>query len=434
MSSQAEYRYTVIVIPTRNRSDIAKNAIRSVIEQPNCDVRVLVSDNSTQPQQIQDLKQFCEALQDPRLHYVRPPAALSMAAHWDWAIAHALQAYDASHFLYLTDRMMFKPLELEGVLDRAAVYPDKIVSYNHDRIVDDKTPIRIEQQVHTGKLLEIKTLRLSYLYAQSIFHHGFPRMLNCIVPRAVFNRIHARFGNIFTSIAPDFLFCCRCIEMEDSILYYDRSPIFHYALNRSHGASVTRGEMTPANIDFTANLPVDNSIRNYATPIPQLITATNAIFNEYLIFKNETQSSRFFEIDLQQYLRVNAEEISEVVDTNLRAEMLALLETGGLKETNGRRSQYVSVDGLSRVLSPTSVWKRVQSKLKTKMTGPATKPFWLFLARRFGINPPDDNGFAFSKLDDAIHYLEEFPRASWKEWPRQDELIQARPLPFRNET
>lgn len=425
-----EYKGAVIVVPTRNRSDIAKSAIRLALNQPGCEVRVMVSDNSTDPHELEDLDRYCAQLGDDRLRYVKPPAPLSMTAHWEWAIEQALESYDANHFLYLTDRMMFKPNALQEVLGRAAAYPRRIISYNHDRIVDDRRPIRIEQYLYTGKLLEVKTLRLSYLYSRALFAHGFPRMLNCIVPREVLERIKQRFGNVFTSIAPDFLFCCRCLEMEESVLYFDKSPIFHYALDRSHGASLTRGEMTPANVDFRANLKVDASTRNYGTPIPQLITATNAIFHEYLIFKQETNSSRFFDIDLQEYLQANGREIHEVIDPRLKSKMLELIKAHGFKMTNDSRPSRSFSTIMRKLISPSALWNRLSKILKASASGPKTKRFWLFLNRCFGIRPPDDNGFEFDELSEAIEFIKRFPRRPVKDLPWQENLLQAHEVPF----
>lgn len=427
ISGATEYKLTVVVVPTRNRTDIAKSAIRSVLDQPGCDVRVMVSDNSTEPAQLHELEEYCAQLDDPRLRYVRPPQQLSMPAHWDWAINQALRSYDANHFLYLTDRMMFKPMALKEVLDLASLYPEKIVSYNHDRIMDDRQPIRVEQCPHTGRVLEVKTLRLSYLYSQSVFLPVLPRMLNCVVPRSVFDRIQQRFGNVFTSIAPDFLFCCRCLEMEDSILFYDKSPIFHYALSRSHGASASRGEITsPDYVDFLANLPVDNASRNYATPIPQLVTAANAIANEYLIFKRETQSPRFFEIDLQKYLRANADEINEVTDPRLKAEMLALLQVHGWKDaTNGLGPDRSPRAIARKLLSP----RAVLDKVRWLARDDALKPFWLLLARRFGVSPPSYSRFEFDRLDDAISFMKEFQPRELRRFPSKVELLEPRVLP-----
>ncbi|HSB29505.1 MAG TPA: glycosyltransferase [Pyrinomonadaceae bacterium] len=418
LSNSADYKTTVIVIPTRNRSGIARAAIDSVLQQPSGAFRVLVSDNSTDEGQRTDLADYCKKLHDSRLAYVRPPSSLSMPLHWDWAIHHALQSYDAGHFLYLTDRMMFKPGTLHEVLDRANAFPDKIISYNHDRIVDDQQPIRIEQHAYTGKLLEVKTLKLSYLYSQSIFHHGFPRMLNCIVPRSVLERIQQRFGSVFSSIAPDFLFCCRALEIEESILYYDRSPIFHYALPQSHGASVTRGEMTAANADFTQNLPIENSNRNYVTPIPQLITAANAIFNEYLAFKEQTNSDRFFDVDLQKYLNVNAEEISQVVDPSLKRQMMSLLDAQGFKPM---------LNGLPKEIP---ILRRMGLGLRSALTANWTKGGWVFMSKHFKITPPGNNGFEFENTAEAIEYLVRFPRAKSSAMPWQQQILEAREVEF----
>lgn len=370
----------LVVVPTRNRAQIAKNAIRSVLDERVDGVQVMVSDNSTSEPDREDLAQFCSELNDSRIRYVRPAEPLPMPAHWQWAIEQALANYKASHFTYLTDRMMFRNGALKEVLGLTALYPDKVISYNHDRICDDMRPIRVNQYEVTEKLLEVESQRLLRLVSEAILHHGLPRMMNCIVPRRVFESIHRRFGNVFASIAPDFNFCFRCLDLEDSILFYDKSPLFHYAQDRSNGASAVRGESTPDTIDFEANLPVDNSIRNYATPIPALITATNAVFNEYLIHKQETGSARFVDIDVQKYLRANAVEINDVRDPQLQAEMRALLVQHGFREEqNGAHDRAFGA------------WRARLSAVVGKLRHvPAETPS----------RDPE-----FATLDEAIHYL-----------------------------
>ena len=219
----ADYNGAVVVIPTRNRAQLAMNAIRSVLDQPVDDFHILVSDNSTSQRDRDDLESFCASLADSRLRYVRPPEPLPMPAHWQWAIEQALANYKANHFSYLTDRMMFRNGALKEVLGLTALYPDKVISYNHDRICDDLRPIRFDQYEVTEKLLEVESQRLLQLVSEVILHHGLPRMMNCIVPRRVLAVIHRRFGNVFTSIAPDFNFCFRCLDLEDSILSQERN-------------------------------------------------------------------------------------------------------------------------------------------------------------------------------------------------------------------
>ena len=407
------YTGTVVVIPTRNRSAIAMNAIRSVLEEPLANVSVMVSDNSTLESEREALSEFCAAQGDARLRYVQTPEPVAMAAHWQWAIEQALSFYQASHFSYLTDRMMFRTGALQEALRFAALYPDKIISYNMDRIDDHVRPIRVEQYPATQKLLEIQTIDLSRLLSQSVFHAGLPRMLNCVVPREVFARMQERFGDVFSSIAPDFRFCCRCFEIEETILYYDKSLLFHYAQDRSNGATVSRGEVSSDNVDFAANLPVDNSRRNYATPIPQLITAVNAVFNEYLIFKQETNSRRFFEIDLGKYLHANAAEVQQFGDEKLRDEMLALLVAKGYRETQDttdRERAEITSHGFPAGFQGFPA--RLGFKLKRVATSSSTTDAWLFAARRFGIEPPGENSFEFATLDDAIDYAKNMSRGN----------------------
>ena len=416
------YTGIVVVIPTRNRSAIAMNAIRSVLDQPVENLNVLVSDNSTTEAEREALAAFCSAQSDNRLRYVRPPEPMPMAEHWEWALDEARRSFQVSHVTYLTDRMMFRRDALKDAVTAATQYAGKVITYNMDRIVDHVRPIRVEQYPGSGRLLEVETLTLSRLLSQSIFHASLPRMLNSIVPLEVFARIRERFGNVFLSIAPDFRFCCRCLELEDTVLFYDKSLLFHYALDRSHGASVSRGEVTPDTADFTANLPVDNSIRNYATPIPQLITAVNAVFQEYCLFKQETNSPRFFEIDLPKYLQANAEEIQEFTDQRRRDEALALLTAHGYEP----RAPHTDTQS-----SPVSLAERLRWKLKRVATSSPTTGAWLFLSRTAGITPPADNTFEFAELDDAIDYARNISPGHIRRQTVKDQLLSPREVPLQ---
>ena len=414
------YSSTVVVVPTRNRATIAMNAIRSVLEQPVESVSVMASDNSTSEGERQTLAEFCNDCADERLHLVRPAEPLSMSAHWEWAIEEALRLYSASHFVYLTDRMMFRRGALKEVLELVGRYPDKVISYNHDRIIDNVTPIRVEQYPATENLFEIDTQRLAWLLSQAVIHPAVPRMLNCIAPRAVLEKIRERFGTVFASFSPDFNFCCRCLDTEDSILFYDKAPIFHYALSRSNGASVTRGEMTVDTTDFTNRVIKEDAVVNSATPIPGLSTAVNYAFHEYCLFRQQTNSPKFPELDRAKYLQANACELPEIVDPQLRAETLALLNANGYRETtsNGERNT-----------AEISFGTRVQSKVKRVLSGPATTPAWLFLAHALNVQPPGYNHFEFATLDEAIDYAKNISRGNLTKGPTHEELLQGRELP-----
>jgi hypothetical protein len=415
------YTGTVVVVPTRNRAQIATNAIASVLEQRIENVSVMVSDNSTSESDREALARFCRERSDDRVLYLRPPQSLSMSAHWEWAIEEVLRTHAASHFVYLTDRMMFRKGTLAEIVNLATRYPETVISYNHDRIVDNSIPIRVEQSLATEKLFAVDTSRLLWLLSQAIIHPAVPRMLNCIAPRTVLDRIRGRFGGVFASFSPDFNFCCRCLDVEDSIIYYDKAPIFHYALNRSNGASLTRGETTVDNADFTANAMDNGAVINSATPVPELNTAVNYAFHEYCAFKQQTYSTKFPDLDLQKYLHANAIEIRELIDPQLRAQMFALLAAHGYREP-----QTTGVSNAAEI----SLGERVKSKMKRVLSGPATTPGWLFLARTLAVAPPGYNSFEFATLNEAIDYAKNISRGNFmKEAAAEQQLLLGRELP-----
>jgi glycosyltransferase involved in cell wall biosynthesis len=316
--------------------------------------------------------------------------------------------------------MMFRAGALKDALTLAELYPDRIITYNLDRIVDHTKPIRVEQYAVTEKVLSVETIDLSRLLSQAVFHPSLPRMFNCVVPVQVFGRMERRFGDIFSSIAPDFRFCCRCLELEETVVYYDKSLLLHYALDRSHGATLSRGEINADVADFTANLSIDNSIRNFATPIPALNTAVNAIFHEYCLFKQETNSTRFFYVDLRRYLQANADEIQEFTDPVRRAETLALMTDRG----------YAPAARTGNAMrAPLPFSKRLKSKLKRGATSPSTTGPWLFLTRATGIKPPGENSFTFPDLERAIDYAKNVSGGNFRRQHSHHMLRTARELP-----
>src|SRR6266536_1858589 len=127
---------TVVVVPTRNRTDPAIMAVRSVLDQAPEGVTVMVSDNSTSQGEADRLARFCAEADQGALKYVRPPDALPMPAHWQWALESALALTDASHVVYLTDRMLFKLDELTPILRLVGGHPGAVLSFNHDTLLD----------------------------------------------------------------------------------------------------------------------------------------------------------------------------------------------------------------------------------------------------------------------------------------------------------
>jgi len=350
----------VVVIPTRNRADLVRNAIRSVLNQPNCEVDVLVSDNSNEPAASESLVDFCRELADQRLRYVRPPRPLPMTEHWDWALSRALES-EATHFAFLSDRMMFKPAHLQPVIDIVAEYPQKILCYLHDKVADFAPPYIVYQYDWTGRLYEVESTRLLTLSAQSVIYDMcFPRMLNCFVPRPILDAIKDRFGNIFTSIAPDWSFGYRALEMVDSLLYLNKSVLVHYAIARSNGESAERGIDNQTYLEFVSELPKPV---NFDAPFPEIITVWNAVISEYCYAKKESHSSKFPELDMDKYMEALATGIEYIQDPARKKEMRERLLARGWKP-QADRARRIPPDSFARkLLSPRLVGRKLKSIL-----------------------------------------------------------------------
>jgi hypothetical protein len=316
-----------VVVPTRNRADLAAAAVRSVVDQGVPGVAVVVSDNSTDQRESERLERLCATLDPDAIRLVRPPEPMAMVAHWQWALDTALAQTGAGHVAFLTDRMIFKAGELEPVIRLCRAHPGDVLAYNHDAVLDDEQPVRVRQEPWSGRLFRVRSDHLLFLSSRAVIHASLPRMLNCLVPRAVLESVAGRFGTVFASVSPDFCFAYRCLATVPSTLYYDKAPLVHYALPRSHGASVVRGVDSETRLDFVAQL--GSAGMNFAAPVPEFQTIRNAILHEYAYVRAESGSDAFPEIDPRGYLAAIVEDLSQAESHEMRARMLDVLSDNG---------------------------------------------------------------------------------------------------------
>lgn len=357
------FRGLVAVIPTRNRAGLAIQALLSLLHQ-NCttDFQVLVSDNSSNKFESDQLSEFCKHLADDRVTYVVPPEDMSMSLHWNWAIKKAITQYSQNHFFFLTDRMIFRKGELACLISLVKTHPSEVISFNHDRINDLSNPVVLELSPWSSSLTKIDSSKLLSLTSQMVFHPSLPRMLNCVVPRTVLMQLEERFGSIFTSVSPDFCFCYRILGTRDHIYYYDKPIIVHYAMSRSNGACSSRGTMSNDSTDFRAHLPTSDNIIPWA-PLPGLVTVGNAIINEYLFVHHELGTTSFPSINMKNYLAYLAKEISKFIDDRIRSEMFKLLEFNGWAGKSSLRL-YKFQCQIQRTIFPGLRFNTVQSALR----------------------------------------------------------------------
>jgi glycosyltransferase involved in cell wall biosynthesis len=308
----------LVVIPTRNRAQLAKAAIESVLQAGISHVKVLVSDNSTEMTESAALRSFCEQHSQNGVSYVRPESALSMAKHWDWVMQQAMTDPAVTHFLYVTDRMVFKPGGLERFCQLAQRFPEQVIACSHDRLNDNEEPITVAQHSWTDRVYEITSVSALKACSLMQFDDFLPRMLNSVVPRIIMERFLERFGNCFSSYAPDFNFCFRYLLLFDSFIFVDRALLVHYALARSNGATQSASGLPNKDNE---DLLRTRSGKFYleGTLLPELTTVGNIIIYEYLQLQN-VGGQRFPEIDKDKYLAYLTDEVGILKDPQRRLE------------------------------------------------------------------------------------------------------------------
>jgi hypothetical protein len=322
------YAGLTVVVPTRNRWELAATAVRSVVGQGVPNVFVLVSDNSTTASDAQALEALCrEEFDRYDVLYVRPPGSLAMSSHWQWALHQALERTLANHVLYLTDRMLLKPGAVAKVAQLVEAGPEDVLSYHHDTVFDHERPVRLLQEPWSGRLFEVASRHLLYLSSRAVIHAALPRMLNCVVPRDVLSSVEARFGTVFDSISPDFCFAYRCLATVQRIHYLDEALMVQHGLGSSHGFTYTRGVESPVRSDFSEQL--GRTTMNFASPVPEFQTIRNAILHEYAYVRSELGPDELPAIDPRGYLAAVVEDLSQVEDRRVRREMLAVLADNG---------------------------------------------------------------------------------------------------------
>jgi hypothetical protein len=318
----------VVVVPTRNRADLAPASIESVLADGDPRVSVVVSDNSTEPEQVERLRSATAAMPQDYVRYVRPPSGLPMTGHWHWALERALEDARATHVMYLSDRRVLRPGAVRELLAIVERHPDDVLTFGDDALIsDDETPVTLLERPWTGKLMRVDAQQLLRVAARGMSHVAVPRMLNSIVPRAVLEEIQAAYGNVFASIAPDHCFGYRCLDRVDSILHLDRVLVVQRAMWRSNGYSQTRGVASADHTDFLRELR-GSSINQHA-PVPELLTVTNAGYNEYEYVRGEPASSKLAPPPRHFYLGANARDVERLEDPQLRMRMREVLSAHG---------------------------------------------------------------------------------------------------------
>jgi len=195
--------FFTIAIPTKNRVDQLRSALRSVLEQTFEDLEVIVCDNGDEAFSPAASAVAAEA-RDPRVRYVRTSGKLSMPDNWERAIADARGEYVG----ILTDRSVYRPDTLSLVYAEIERSDTPVVSWFPDQYGRDPLGTMYKRRRCSGERREFDSAEVLEYFAQGHPDFGgklLPKLMTGVCRRSVIDRVRSGpLGRFCPPVCPDF--------------------------------------------------------------------------------------------------------------------------------------------------------------------------------------------------------------------------------------
>jgi len=189
-----------IVIPTRERPDVLRYAIKTVLKQTRPNYELVVMDNCGSPETRAVVEEFA----DPHIRYFRSPERLSMSDNWERALEHVHGDYIA--YLGDDDGLMPDAVEVAERFHRER--PELIVSWLPfewrwpDAVKESE---RNRSRMYLGSRAELTSSRdlLVDIYASRQHFVRLPSIYCSFVPVRLVETARTSQGRYFNSPIPD---------------------------------------------------------------------------------------------------------------------------------------------------------------------------------------------------------------------------------------
>ena len=266
-----------IVVPTRGRPELLRNALVSALRQDFEDFEVVVSDNFNDEKTQSALEEFGG---HERLRCVRTDRLLNMPEHWDFATQHARGEY----VLILTDRSVLK----QGALTTI-----------HEAIISARGPVEVcswcwslyeksvgweyaKFRLGNEQIVKFLSIDLAEKFCSGLGPYVFslPRGLNSCYKRTLMKRLRAEFGSPFKPISPDYTLAFTILANVKEVLFINQPLFISQERKESNGIKYSRGIDT----GYLRSLGDRDLCSMVPIKVPLL---TNALMEDFLVVKEE---------------------------------------------------------------------------------------------------------------------------------------------------
>lgn len=266
-----------VVLPTKDRPALLRDAIRSVLCQNFEDYELIVSDNFNAARTRQVIDLF---LGNPRLRYFRTEAELPMPSHWEFATTQARGRY----ILILTDRSVLKQHALRKIHHAILSHGEEIAVCSWRwSLFDDTTGVVFGDGVREDrgevKVLDSKEIARAFVNRSDYSPYLLPRGLNSCYHRRLAQEIRERVGGMFLPINPDFTSAFLLLASTAQTIHLSETLFISQGLRVSNGG---RGVAS-------TSLPYLETLerKNFYDFVPiKAAIVENLTFNDFLMVQN----------------------------------------------------------------------------------------------------------------------------------------------------
>jgi glycosyltransferase involved in cell wall biosynthesis len=273
MSQKAPY--FSLAIPTRNRGELAEQAVQYVLGQKFQDFELIIADSDETDDTVQRLKRF----QDPRIRYFNTRGKTGPDN-----FQFCADQVRGEYLVFMTDRLMLRPEALEVLYQHSEARRYPSIRYHCDTFDDRKTPPKIwKPEFLNGN----RTVTADEVLKGFVGEENGP-LLARIVPMPQLSAIHRSMLEkvkgtqdrpIFAPIVPD-MWCCfaqlSCCE-EEMLNIGQMLSVFVMRM----GAGMQFLHKKASGSDFLREICKNGELDMAHVPLKALPTA-NMIFNDYM--------------------------------------------------------------------------------------------------------------------------------------------------------
>ena len=270
----SSYPFFSVIIPTRNRPDMLRLAVSSLLRQKFNNFEIIISDNSDAENQALNFK-FIEQLQQKNLRYIRPDNVLSMHDNWEFALAQAKGLYVS----VLIDKTILRRTALKEVYTLLKQdlsidilnYQHGGVEYHAEKRFKYKFQGPMEKNNTTNYYFDPKKeLERRFSLTRSIREEGKHYVLGKICfgfySARLINKIKSSHERVFYPVSCDYTSCALALAYADKAMCYERVLLYSvnnfkgngYQVHHKAGAALDFLKTCAPSLAFLNDLPIAN--------------------------------------------------------------------------------------------------------------------------------------------------------------------------------